>query len=133
MRPTSLWPAPWDGRKKSQFVCLWGLRARKSCDSSSTRVSYWPVLGPPQASFLASWIVKLAARLNPEIARLSGSIFDVRVLFYTLALALLTTIVCGILPSFSFSRMDLNHSLKNNAAGAIPRTQTLRKVLIVAE
>src|SRR5437764_1660772 len=60
---------------------------------------------------LASWIVQLAARLNPEIARLSGSIFDVRVLFYTLALTLLTTIVCGNLPLFSFSRLDLNHSL----------------------
>ena len=83
---------------------------------------------------LASWIVKLAGRLNPDIARLSGSIFDLRVLGYTLVLTAVTTLVCGVLPSFSFSRIDLNDSLKNSgAAGAIPSTQALRSVLIVAE
>ncbi|HEV3041991.1 MAG TPA: ABC transporter permease [Candidatus Angelobacter sp.] len=82
----------------------------------------------------ASWIVHLAGRLNPAIARLSGNIFDRRVLGYTLALTVLTTLVCGVLPSFSFSRMNLNHSLKSGGASGAPSgTQTLRSVLIVAE
>jgi predicted permease len=83
---------------------------------------------------LASWIVNLASRLNPEIAKLSGSIFDLRVLGYTLALTAFTTVVCGLLPSFSFSRMDLNHSLKNTSSGATaPSAQTVRRILIVTE
>ncbi|HEV2964309.1 MAG TPA: ABC transporter permease [Candidatus Angelobacter sp.] len=83
---------------------------------------------------LASTIVSLAGRLNPEIAKLSGSIFDLRVLAYTLALTLLTALVCGVLPSLSFSRLELNHSLKNSSAGGVaPSTQAMRGVLIVAE
>jgi putative ABC transport system permease protein len=90
--------------------------------------------GAAAGLLLASWIVNLASRLNPEIAKLSGSIFDLRVLGYTLALTALTTVVCGLLPSFSFSRMDLNHSLKNTSSGAAaPSAQTVRRILIVTE
>jgi predicted permease len=90
--------------------------------------------GAAAGLLLASWIVNLASRLNPEIAKLSGSIFDLRVLGYTLALTAFTTVVCGLLPSFSFSRMDLNHSLKNTSSGAAaPSAQTVRRVLIVTE
>jgi predicted permease len=90
--------------------------------------------GAASGLLLAWWIVGLSSRLNPEIARLGSSIFDLRVLGYTLALTAFTAVVCGLLPSLSFSRMGLNHSLKNTGVGAAaPSAQTIRRILIVTE
>ncbi|HVA16749.1 MAG TPA: ABC transporter permease [Candidatus Dormibacteraeota bacterium] len=84
--------------------------------------------------FLGSWTVALVAKFNPAIARLGGSVLDVRVLGYTVAITAFTALVCGIFPAFSASRMDLNRALKETSTGAAsPGAQMIRRILIVAE
>ena len=84
--------------------------------------------------FLAVWTVALVAKFNPDIARLGGSVLDVRVLGYTVAVTAFTALICGIFPAFSGSRMDLNRALKEASTGAAsPGAQMIRRILIVAE
>src|SRR6185437_5400763 len=84
--------------------------------------------------FLAAWTVALVAKFNPDIARLGGSVLDVRVLGYTVAITAFTALACGILPAFSASQMDLNRALKETSTGAAaPGAQMIRRILIVAE
>ena len=84
--------------------------------------------------FLAAWTVALVSKFNPDIARLGGSILDVRVLGYTMAVTAFTALICGIFPAFSSSRMDLNRALKETSTGAAsPGAQMIRRILIVAE
>lgn len=83
---------------------------------------------------LASLIVNFVSTLNPEVAKLGGSILDIRVLAYTIAVTGFTVLICGILPSVSLSRMDLNESLKKASSGTAPRsTQRIRSAFICAE
>lgn len=84
---------------------------------------------------LLAWLgVRLVSTLNPEIAKLGGSILDVRVLAYTVAITGFTAIACGVLPSLSFLRLDVNQSLKETGAGTAARsTQDVRSILIAAE
>jgi putative ABC transport system permease protein len=83
---------------------------------------------------LAAWTVALVAKFNPAIARLGGSVLDVRVLGYTVAITVFTALICGIFPAFSASRMDLNRALKEASTGAAsPGAQVIRRILIVAE
>ena len=84
--------------------------------------------------FLAYWTVAIVSEFNPDIARLDGRLIDARVLLYTVVVAALTAVVCGILPAFSTSRFDLNRALKETSSGAAsPGAQFIRKILIVAE
>jgi putative ABC transport system permease protein len=90
--------------------------------------------GAASGFFLAFLSVALVAKFNPDIARLGGSVLDARVLLYTIGVAALTTLVCGILPAFSASQFNLNRALKETTSGAAsPGTQFIRKILIVAE
>ncbi|MFZ0640936.1 MAG: ABC transporter permease [Candidatus Acidiferrales bacterium] len=84
--------------------------------------------------FIAYWSVALVAKFNPDIARLGGSVLDARVLLYTIGVAAFTALVCGTLPAFSASRLDLNRALKETSSGGASRgAQVIRKLLIVAE
>ncbi|MGC1414364.1 MAG: ABC transporter permease [Candidatus Acidiferrum sp.] len=83
---------------------------------------------------LAVWILNLVAKLNPDLAKLSGSVFDPRVLAYTIAITGLTSLVCGLLPALSAPKVDLSRALREASSGhAAPSAQALRKLLIVAQ
>jgi putative ABC transport system permease protein len=83
---------------------------------------------------LAVWILNLVSKLNPDLAKLGGSVFDPRVLSYTVAIAAFTALVCGLLPALSAPRVDLNRSLREIHSGqSAPRAQVLRKSFIVAQ
>jgi predicted permease len=83
---------------------------------------------------LAVWILNLVSKLNPDLAKLGGSIFDPRVLGYTVAIAALTALVCGLLPALSSPRLDLSRALRETNSGqSAPRAHTLRKLVIVAQ
>jgi predicted permease len=84
--------------------------------------------------FLAVWILNLVSKLNPDLAKLGGSIFDPRVLSYTVGIAAFTALVCGLLPAFSAPRLDLNCALRETNSGqSAPRAHALRKLFIVAQ
>jgi putative ABC transport system permease protein len=90
-------------------------------------------VGATAGLFLAFWTIALVSKFNPDIARLGGSILDARVLLYTIAVAALTAIICGVLPAMSASHLDLNRALKETTGAASPGAQFIRKILIVAE
>lgn len=91
-------------------------------------------VGAAPGLFLAYWTVALVSKTNPDIARLSGSILDGRVLLYTVTIAGLTAVICGILPAFSASRLELNRALKEaSSSPGPPGAQLIRKPLIIAE
>jgi putative ABC transport system permease protein len=84
--------------------------------------------------FLAVWIVSFVSRLNPDLAKLSGSVLDAPVLGYTAAIAAFTTVVCGLLPALSTPRIDLNRALRETSSSqSAPRAHALRKLFIVAQ
>jgi putative ABC transport system permease protein len=83
---------------------------------------------------LAVWILSLVSKLNPDLAKLGGSIFDPRVLSYTVGIAAFTALVCGLLPALSASRLDLNCALRETNSGqSAPRAHALRKLFIVVQ
>ena len=83
---------------------------------------------------LATWILRLVSTLNPDLAKLRGSILDVRVLAYTMLIAAFTALVCGVLPALSLSGVDLHRALQAARSGrAAPHAQALRKLFIVAQ
>ncbi|HEV3253400.1 MAG TPA: ABC transporter permease [Candidatus Acidoferrales bacterium] len=82
----------------------------------------------------AFWIVIFVSRMNPEIAKLGGSILDARVAGYTVASIAITALICGFLPLIVASRVDLGRSLSEMGSGSTaPQTDKIRRVLIVAE
>ena len=84
--------------------------------------------------FLAVWIVNLVSKLNPEVAKLDGSLLDPRVLVYTVAVASFTALVCGILPALSSPQKDLTRALRETSSGqSAPRANALRRLFIVAQ
>ena len=83
---------------------------------------------------LAIWILNLVSKLNPDLAKLSGSVFDARVLGYTVIITALTALVCGLLPALSAPRVDLNRALREaNSGQGAPNAHALRKLFIVAQ
>ena len=81
---------------------------------------------------LAVWILNLVSKLNPDLAKLSGSVFDPRVLGYTVGIAAFTALVCGLLPALFVPAVDLNRALREaNSGHGTPHA--LRKLFIVAQ
>jgi predicted permease len=84
--------------------------------------------------------VRLLLAVNPgNIPRLGpeggGVTLDTQVLFFTLALSILTGILFGLAPAMHASRVDLNSTLKEGSSrsGSGLRQNKARGVLVVAE
>jgi predicted permease len=90
-------------------------------------------VGAAAGVFLARWTVAFLSKFNPDVARLSGSILDGWVLLYTVAIIGFTAAICGILPAFSTSHVDLNRGLAETSSAGAHRTRLIRKLLIIAE
>jgi predicted permease len=84
---------------------------------------------------LAFGLVKGLVRLNPgNIPRLEDSSIDLRVLLFTVLVAVLTSVLFGILPALSVSRVNLVEFLKSGAnRGAVGARGRVQSALIVAE
>lgn len=84
---------------------------------------------------LAFGLVKGLVRLNPgNIPRLEDSSIDLRVLLFTVLVAVLTSVLFGILPALSVSRVNLVEFLKSGGnRGAVGARGRAQSTLIVAE
>lgn len=72
--------------------------------------------------------------LRPEgISRLIAVKLDSRVLLFTLALSILTSLLFGLAPALSVARGDLMEILKESGKTAIPGKLSLRQLLIASE
>jgi putative ABC transport system permease protein len=94
------------------------------------------VLGGALGVLLAWWGLRLLLALSPvDIPRLDNIRLDARVLWFTLALSLITGLGVGLAPALQATRLELNQALKegwSDRAGS-RRAQRIRGVFIVAE
>jgi putative ABC transport system permease protein len=92
------------------------------------------VLGGVLGLLLALWGTDLLIAAAPEgVPRLADARIDLRVLGFTLGVAVLTGLVFGLAPALQASKTDLNESLKETERGSTGRRQGLRGVLVVSE
>jgi len=93
------------------------------------------LLGGAAGLLLALWGVDAVVGLEPDLPRLGEVKVDVVALAFTLAIALLVSLVCGLAPALQSTRDDFNESLKeggrSEAGGASARR--FRNGLVVAE
>jgi putative ABC transport system permease protein len=82
-----------------------------------------------------AWLgVKALVALSPDnLPRLQEIDVDGRVLFFTLALSLLTGLIFGLAPALQASRPNLQHTLKEGGAAATRGRHWLRNLLVVGE
>jgi len=115
-------------------MALGATRGRLVCQSL-TESLLLGLLGGAAGLLLALWGVDALIGLGPDLPRLDEVKVDVAALAYTLALALLVSLIFGLAPALQSTRDDFNGSLKeggrSGAAGG--RGRRLRNGLVVAE
>jgi putative ABC transport system permease protein len=85
---------------------------------------------------LAQWLVATVLKFSPDEVRRMGEIkLDAVVLVFTLGLSALTTLLFGLFPALSATKLDLDQSLKEGTRGGSGsrRQQRLRGTLVVVE
>ncbi|HEY6327948.1 MAG TPA: ABC transporter permease, partial [Blastocatellia bacterium] len=85
---------------------------------------------------LAFWSVKLISGLGSRSLPLLANVsVDQRVLFFTLAISLLTGVVFGLAPALECTRPDLNNALKagGRTSGSGSASRLVRSSLVVSE
>jgi putative ABC transport system permease protein len=95
------------------------------------------VAGSAAGLLLASWLTGLLGSLIStdtlgEMGRVAAITIDLRVLGFTLLIALVTGLLFGLLPALRLSRTDLNVSLKEGGRGGF-HGRGLRNALMVSE
>ncbi|MBZ5654976.1 MAG: ABC transporter permease [Acidobacteriia bacterium] len=98
------------------------------------------VAGGAVGLLLSNWGMSVSLRSLPpfivaHVPGLKHLELDLRVLFFTLAVALLSGILAGLAPALRFSRSELSEALKENSRGASASTGAgrLRTLLVVSE
>jgi len=94
------------------------------------------LLGGGVGLIMAVWIVELLVSVNPgNLPRANEIGIDLRTLGFTLSVSLLTGVVFSLAPSWQFSKLDLNESLKEGGRGTSVsfRRFSLRSLLLVSE
>jgi predicted permease len=79
--------------------------------------------------FVASGLPEYLADANSRVALLG---LDTTTLVVTFTLALITSLLFGLVPAFQLSRIDLNEALSEGGRSVAPRKH-LRSVLVIAE
>ena len=85
---------------------------------------------------LALWGVKTLVALSPDnLPRVDAISLDSSVLYFTLAVSLLTGLIFGLAPALQSSSLDLNESLKEGGRSSTEgaRRNRVRRLLVVAE
>jgi predicted permease len=88
-------------------------------------------LAAVSAPFFVALFPNNIANLN--IPKVETIAIDARVLFFTLAVALLTGVLFGIAPVLHFLRGDLANAMKGRGASTGPGERRFRKILVAAE
>jgi putative ABC transport system permease protein len=94
------------------------------------------LLGGTLGMLLAVWGLSLIeARYGASLELLNTAVIDRRVLAYTMALALLSALFCGLTPALQSSKLDLTEALKEGGRGGSGsrKTNRFRSALVVGE
>lgn len=88
------------------------------------------VLGLLLAYGLVQGLLALAPATLPRLNEIG---IDARTLLFTLGIALLTSLLCGLFPALKLSRPDLNESLKEGGRHTSSSSGLVRSALVVTE
>jgi putative ABC transport system permease protein len=93
------------------------------------------LLGGLLGLLLAYWGIRLFLWLaGSDFPNADTITVNVRVIFFTLGISLLTTVMFGLLPAFQASHSDLNNALRDGARGTAPSSGgIMRHMLAVSE
>ncbi|HET7620841.1 MAG TPA: ABC transporter permease [Gemmatimonadaceae bacterium] len=93
------------------------------------------LLGAAVGLGIASWSIALVRTLGPaDIPRLRDVGMDSRVLVFTLLLALLTSVIFGLVPAMRVSRADLHPALEHGTHRTTSRGRArVRSILVVVQ
>jgi len=93
-------------------------------------------LGGAAGLLLAHWMVRVMVSLNPKgLPRLGEVSVDSQAMLFTGGLALLVSVICGLIPARQSSHLDLNQSLREDSHSATAGAQrsALRQTMVIAE
>ncbi len=92
-------------------------------------------IGGSAGALVAWWGTRALIRLAPADLASGGAVFDVRVLVFTIATALISGIAFGTLPAIQLSRGDLAGALADGStrSSGSRRTGLIRDVLVAGE
>src|SRR5206468_808714 len=88
------------------------------------------------AILVASWGTRALLSINPEtLPRWASVSVDGRVLLFAAAMAIVTGLLAGILPSLAVTRVDLQETLKESSrsSAGVFRAGRLRRTLVIAQ
>lgn len=93
------------------------------------------VLGSGVGLGMASWAVALVRTAGPaNVPRLDDVAMDSRAFLFTLALALITSLLFGLVPALQVSPVELNRTLQHGSRDVAPRGRArARGALVVAQ
>jgi predicted permease len=93
------------------------------------------VLGLGAGLLLSSWVTGYLSGIQPgvDFHFRSDYTFDWRVLVFTLAVTLLTSLICASFPAFQMSRWDLNQVIKHAGGPQGSAKRHLSKALVVGQ
>jgi putative ABC transport system permease protein len=93
------------------------------------------LLGAAGGLFFAWWSVDLVRALGPQdVPRLGEVEVNSIVVFFTFAIAVLSTLVFALVPALQVTRPNLNAGLQEgNRAGAGPESHRLRSILVISQ
>jgi predicted permease len=92
------------------------------------------IAGAGLGLLLASWGTQAALRVLPEaLPRANDVRLDPRVLFFTMAVALLAGVLAGLAPALKTSHLDLHEALKEGGRGASGERHRAQGIFVVLE
>ena len=92
------------------------------------------LLGAAGGLLIATWLVRALMSVNALALPRHDTIgIDGRVMAFTLALALLTPLVFGLVPSLRASRANLRDALAEGGRGTAPARASVRTLLVIGE
>jgi len=91
-------------------------------------------IGAALGVLLAHWGVGFIAQHLPDgVPRLNEADVDLRVLFFTVGISLVTGLLFGLAPALQASRLNLTDALKEGDRGSSGGRQRVRSMLVVGE
>ena len=94
------------------------------------------ICGGVGALVLSHWLIKLLVRLAPaDIPRIEDVALNATALLFSLAVTLLTAILCGLVPALAATRLDLNRTLSEGGAKMVGghSGSRARSALVIAQ
>ena len=123
-----------DRQKEIAIRISLGARRLRIIRQLLTESALLSLIGGVLGFVLAFWGAKVIVALAPDnLPRIKEVSADMRVVSFTLIAALLTGMICGLIPAWQASKHNLYDSLKEGTRGVSRRRHYLREALVTAE